>query len=922
MTLAVGTKVGPYEILAPIGAGGMGEVYRARDSKLNRDVALKILPEHLALDPDRLERFEREARVLASLNHPNIAAIYGFEDSALVQALVLELVEGRTLAGRIQQGPIPIHEALPVAQQIAEALEAARDQGVIHRDLKPANIKMRPDGTVKVLDFGLAKLAQPSGSGLQPSDLSQSPTLASPAATRLGVVMGTTAYMSPEQARGMPIDRRTDIWAFGCVFYEMLSGRPAFAGETISDTIARILEREPDWQALPASTPAKIRDLLRRCLQKDQRRRLQDIADARIEIEEARTALSGRRWVAEWPVVGASVVLTLTLLAGAWYAWRPIPSVQHEPVSVLIADFQNRTSDPTFDYTLEPLIRIVLEGAGFISAYDRTQMRSLGLPALSGEFDEPSARTIAVSQGLGVVVSGTLTRRGGGYELSLNAIEAVTGTTITSVSDSVSAKDQVVPAVTKLGSAVRTALGDETSESARTFAMETLNARSLDVIQQYALAMEALNNGKYEYALRSARKAAELDPDFGSAYGIMAAASGSLGRRQDAEKYIREAVAHLDRVTERERYRIRGLAFGLTGDRQKCIEEYSALISRYAADATAHNNLALCASQLRQMSKAIEEMELALKVLPKSVRQRLNLAVYASYNSDFARGEREAQEVQRLDPAFPKGLIALAFAHLGQGRLPEAAAAYEKLESISPSDAASGLADVALFEGRFSEAVRILEDGAAADVRSKNSDRAADKFAALAYTRLMWGQKGLALRAAESALVNSKGVKTRFLIGRILALAGEVERARQLAATLASELYAEPQAYAKIIEGDVFLENGDPRQAIKALTEANRLLDTWIGRFDLGRAFLQAEAYLDADAEFDRCIRRRGEAMALFLDEVPTYGYFPPVYYYLGRVREALKTKGFAESYRTYLDIRGRAGEDPFLSEAHRRAGP
>jgi tetratricopeptide (TPR) repeat protein len=278
--------------------------------------------------------------------------------------------------------------------------------------------------------------------------------------------------------------------------------------------------------------------------------------------------------------------------------------------------------------------------------------------------------------------------------------------------------------------------------------------------------------------------------------------------------------------------------------------------------------------------------------------------------------------VQRLDPAFPKGLIALAFAHLGQGRLPEAAAAYEKLESISPSDAASGLADVALFEGRFSEAVRILEDGAAADVRSKNSDRAADKFAALAYIRLMWGQKGLAVRAAESALVNSKGVKTRFLIGRILALAGEVERARQLAATLASELYAEPQAYAKIIEGDVFLENGDPRQAIKALTEANRLLDTWIGRFDLGRAFLQAEAYLDADAEFDRCIRRRGEAMALFLDEVPTYGYFPPVYYYLGRVREALKTKGFAESYRTYLDIRGRAGEDPFLSEAHRRAGP
>jgi len=548
-------------------------------------------------------------------------------------------------------------------------------------------------------------------------------------------------------------------------------------------------------------------------------------------------------------------------------------------------------------------------------------MRNLGLPAVEGALDEPSARKIAVSQGLGVVVAGTVGRRGNGYQLSLKAIEAVTGNVITSAEDSVSSKDGVVPGVTRLASAVRTALGDEASESAQMFAMETLTAQSLDVIQNYAAAMEALNGGKYEEARTRASRAAELDPNFGSAYGVMAAASRSLGQRQEAENYIKEAVAHLDRVTERERYRIRGLSFLLSGDQQKCVQEYGELISRYAADATAHNNLALCATQLRDMPKAISEMKLALAVLPKSVRQRSNLAVYNSYGGDFSGGEREALEVQKLDPMFPKGFIALAFGQLGQDRLMDAVATYGTLQAISPSDAASGLADVALYEGRYSEAIRLLEAGVTADLAAKNADRAADKFTALAYARLSREQRPQAVRAAESALGNSKGVKTRFLVGRIYALAGEAQKARALAATLGSELYAEPQAYGKIIEGDVFLQAGDARQAIKALTEANMLLDTWLGRFDLGRAYLAAESYLDADAEFDRCLKRRGETMSLFLDEVPTYGYFPQVYYYAGRVREGLRTASFADSYRTYLSVRGAAGEDPLLADAKKRAG-
>ena len=277
-----GTTLGPYQVTAKIGEGRMGEVYQATDTKLNRQVALKILPEAFATDPDRLARFQREAQVLASLNHPNIAQIHGLEESGDTRALVLELVEGPTLADRIAQGPIPLDEALPISKQIAEALEAAHEAGVIHRDLKPANIKVREDGTVKVLDFGLAKALDPNPTG----DPSQSPTLTA-AATQMGVIMGTAAYMSPEQARGKPVDKRADIWAFGCVLYEMLTGQRAFQGEDVSLTLASVMKSDLDVKTLPHDVPATVRTVLRRCLEKDPRERLRDIGDVRLAMKGA-----------------------------------------------------------------------------------------------------------------------------------------------------------------------------------------------------------------------------------------------------------------------------------------------------------------------------------------------------------------------------------------------------------------------------------------------------------------------------------------------------------------------------------------------------------------------------------------------------------------------------------------------------------
>jgi serine/threonine-protein kinase len=338
LALTPGTRVGVYEVVAQIGVGGMGEVYRARDTKLDRAVAIKILPDAFAHDPERLARFEREAKTLAALNHSNIAIVHGFEQSNGIQALVMELVEGPTLADRIAQGPVPVDEALAIGKQIADALEAAHGHGIIHRDLKPANIKLRPDGTVKVLDFGLAKALTADGSGTVAHPLSYSPTITSPVGmTGMGVILGTAAYMAPEQARGKTVDKRADIWAFGCVLYEMLTGRQAFEGAEVSDVLARIIERQPDFDALPRQTPAAVRRLLTRCLQKNRKRRLADVADARLEIEDALTtpasdvpailAISGRdRWRRLATVIVAVVVAAGAAGGAVWIAMRPGPA--------------------------------------------------------------------------------------------------------------------------------------------------------------------------------------------------------------------------------------------------------------------------------------------------------------------------------------------------------------------------------------------------------------------------------------------------------------------------------------------------------------------------------------------------------------------------------------------------------------------
>jgi len=421
MLFASGSRLGPYEVTARLGAGGMGEVYRATDTVLKRQVALKVLLPEVANDVDRVARFQREAELLASLNHQNIAHLYGLEGSNGALALVMELVEGPTLADHIAKGPIPLDDTVPIAEQIAEALEAAHEQGIIHRDLKPANIKVRDDGTVKVLDFGLAKAIERSREPGRPGDAPAltSPTLTSPALmTGVGVILGTAAYMSPEQARGRASDRRADIWAFGCVLFEMLTGTRAFPGDDVTDTLAGIVRGEPDWSALPADTPAAIRRLLRRALQKDARQRLGDIRDARLELDDLASDSSkgvevpvpvvpttpvahrGAWWGA---LISAAIVGAVVSGAVMWWQ-RPARTPDDRTYRTEILPPGELSAAPALRLALSPdgrrLAMIALNDAGrqmlWVRALDQAAAQPIsGTDGASSPFWSPDSRFIA-----------------------------------------------------------------------------------------------------------------------------------------------------------------------------------------------------------------------------------------------------------------------------------------------------------------------------------------------------------------------------------------------------------------------------------------------------------------------------------------------------------------------------------------------
>jgi serine/threonine protein kinase/tetratricopeptide (TPR) repeat protein len=932
MAISVGRHLGPYEILAPLGAGGMGEVYRARDTKLDRDVAVKVLPQSLGADPDALARFEREAKAVAALSHPNVLSIFDFGTDEGVPYAVMELLEGETLRDKLDSGPIPQRQAVDYAVQVARGLSAAHEKGIIHRDLKPENLFVTKDSHIKILDFGLAKRVEETVTGEETSAPTES------GRTEPGTVMGTLSYMSPEQVRGLPVDHRSDIFSFGAILYELLSGRKAFKKDTAADTMSAIMRDEPPelLESGPNITPA-LDHIVRHCLEKDRNNRFQAAKDVAFDLSEqfSTTITTGfqlaPRRIGKKNLLIAGVVVVV--LAGTgWLVYRTGRrpnrgvSATPQPQSVLIADFENKTGEPVFDGTLESSFGLAMEGASFVSNYDRAQARKIAAQLQPGStrLTQALGRLVAVREGVHIVTAGAIEKMADGYEISVHAVDAATGKPIASETLQVAGKEAVLSAVAKLAAAVRQGMGDVTPMSLQLAAAETFTADSLEASHEYAQAQDDQYAGKYDSAAKHYLNALELDPLLGRADAGLGVIYANQGQRDEAEKYYTRALVHIDRMSDREKYRTRGGYYLIVRrDPDKAIEQYGQLVQRYPADTAGISNLALAHFYKRDMARALREGRKAIGIYPNNVPQRNNVGLYAMYAGDFATAVQEQRKVLEMNPRFVLGYVGLALSQLAEGHAQDAIATYEKASAVNQrgaSASAAGLADIALCRGRADEAVAILQRGIDADLAGKDTDSAAVKLAALAEGQLMKGDKAAAIAAAERAASLGKGENVLYPAARVCLESGREAKALALAKDLSGRLEADPRAYAELIRGEVELKRGRPREAILLFESAKKIADTWAGRLDLGKAYVEIGAFTEAHDQLEICARRRGEATAMFLDESPTYHVFPPVHYYLARAQEGVKSPAAAESYKAFLAI-NEDGGNPLVADARRRLG-
>jgi Flp pilus assembly protein TadD/TolB-like protein len=660
MALDPGTRLGTFEVLGPLGAGGMGEVYRAADTRLKREVALKILPEAFAQDPMRLARFEREARLLASLNHPGLAAIYGLEEAGPIRYIVMELVPGETLAQKLASGPLPIRDALDIAGRIAEALEAAHEAGVIHRDLKPANIKVTPQGAVKVLDLGLAKAMDPKS---EPSDASNSPTMILDQ-TRPGMILGTAEFMSPEQARGKTLDKRTDIWSFGCVLFEMLSGQRPFRGETISDVIASILASEPKWSDLPAQTPSSIRNLLQRCLEKDVNQRLRDVGDARIEIagatSSARTAprerpsrpSDGRRF----PVVATIGIIALAV-ALAWIVIREVrtraPAPPAGPKYLVVLPFKELSGTPQSHHLGEGFVEMV---SARLSGVAGVQVVTPSV-AVAASDRESNPIAAAKSVGANLVLKCTIQREGDRVRIAYVVLSTAKGLQLTGGQVTGSAAD-LFALQDELTDRIASSL-DLATRTRRTPAPSGLE--NADEQERYIEAVGLLQRYDKRASVEDAVTILEPLAKQRPGSGLVQAA---LGRAYLYEFNLTRDKAWADKAAA-------------------SIEQAKRLSpSSPEVDATLGELLV----RTGKTAEAIAAFRRTLDVEPNNYDALLGLARAYDAAHETANAESTYRRAIALQPDYWAGYSKLAGHFYAQGQYAEAAAALERVTRLSPQN--------------------------------------------------------------------------------------------------------------------------------------------------------------------------------------------------------------------------------------------
>ena len=680
--LSSGERLGPYEVAGPLGKGGMGEVYRARDTRLKRDVALKILPASFAADAERLARFQREAEVLASLNHPHVAGIYGLEESDGKRALVLELVEGETLHERLARGAVPVREALSLARQIAAALDAAHQRGIVHRDLKPANIKITPDGTVKVLDVGLAKLAERDGSPREAPDSSPVTALSMP-----GAVMGTAAYMSPEQARGEEVDRRSDIWAFGCVLFEMLTGRRAFAGRGTTETLAYVLTATPDWSLLPRDLPPAVGQLLRRCLEKDREQRLPELNAASVVITDAAAQLDGRRRtsadaasVQPW-IGGLSVAILAVMLLVRWAPWTQQTAGGDAGASVAVLPFASFSEGKEDEYFADGLTEEVI--------HSLAQIPGLKVAARTSAFyfkgRNEDLREVGRRLGVNHVIEGSVRRDGTRMRMVAQLIKVDDGfhmwsrTYERNVSDAFAVQTEIATAVAE---ALQLKLALTPDRTPRERDPEAVNLELTARAMMRRLGREEITTARDRF-----RRLTELEPNSASAWAGFAQVTTLLMQNYGALSFD-EATAQADAAVDRalkldsnsgDAWLAKGwldyMIYFRGGDERRAASADAAFRRALTIDPKNTEVLVYHAALLNSQGQVNEAVAMARRALELDPLNRVAKLMYGAgltSQGQNAEAEKQYRSIIELYPDFPDPKVNLGNLLMSQGRLAEA----------------------------------------------------------------------------------------------------------------------------------------------------------------------------------------------------------------------------------------------------------
>jgi len=657
---------------------------------------------------------------------------------------------------------------------------------------------------------------------------------------------------------------------------------------------------------------------------KDIAERYQSMKDMEKDLRDLRERMKRPKWV-KWALSGAGVLVVALIALAWWFAGHGTPPVAHAPLPVLIADFNNSTGEGAFDDVLEKALEVGLEEAPFITSYQRTRARTIArkIQPESTGLNRETARLVAQRERIPIVLAGSIEGRRSGYRLSVEAVDSVSGDITAAEQANADSRDDVFIEMAKLAVDLRRSLGDTEAKATKLLEKETFTSSSLEAAKSYVTSQDLQAAGKWREAIDGYLKAVHLDPEFGRAYAGIAVCYVNLSQPAESQKYFDEAMKRIDRMTAREKFRTIGNYYLFNKNYTQAIDQYEKLIDQYPSDGVGLNGLALANFFARDMSGAEEMARKSHEMDPSSVTKRSNLALFAMYAGDFETAGTEAAEVIKQDPSYTPPYTCRALTEIINGQSLQAKQMYRSLAEISDADASDallGLADLALYEGRAQDAISLLEEGIAKDQAGKRDHKAAIKLAALAGAYGFLDRDAQAISAADKAVAASRLDRVLYEAAVAYLDAGRGEKALDLAKILKEKPESDPQAYARIIEAKAQVRDGNKVGAIRLLDSTRKdVLDCWLVRYELGKAYLEDGKSFEAYDQFDKCRNRRGEVTALFVDDIPTLRYLPPLYYYLGRAQEGLGSPQAADSYNTFLSIRAASEKDPLVEDTRER---